>query len=62
MKPEDIGRPSNKLVLGKHSGRAALGSRLRELGFDLQPPEIDRAFKKFKTSRTARRRSTTRTS
>jgi 2-isopropylmalate synthase len=48
MKPEDIGRPSNKLVLGKHSGRAALGSRLRELGFDLQPPELDRAFKKFK--------------
>jgi 2-isopropylmalate synthase len=48
MKPEDIGRPSNKLVLGKHSGRAALGSRLREIGFDLQPADIDRAFKKFK--------------
>ena len=48
MKPEDIGRPSNKLVLGKHSGRAALSSRLKELGFDLQPPELDRAFKKFK--------------
>ena len=48
MKPEDIGRPSNKLVLGKHSGRAALGSRLRDLGFDLQPSDIDRAFKKFK--------------
>src|SRR5438876_217540 len=48
MKPEDIGRPSNKLVLGKHSGRAALNSRLKELGVDLQPAEIDRAFKKFK--------------
>src|SRR4030095_9871905 len=48
MKPEDIGRPSNKLVLGKHSGRAALSSRLKELGFDLQPQELDRAFKKFK--------------
>ena len=48
MKPEDIGRPSNKLVLGKHSGRAALNSRLRELGFDLAPGDIDRAFKKFK--------------
>src|SRR5438552_4408318 len=48
MKPEDIGRPSNKLVLGKHSGRAALNSRLKELGFELQPPELDRAFKKFK--------------
>src|SRR5438034_9033786 len=48
MRPEDIGRPSNKLVLGKHSGRAALNSRLKELGFELQPPELDRAFKKFK--------------
>src|SRR5918996_980601 len=48
MKPEDIGRPSNKLVLGKHSGRAALNSRLKELGFELGPTEIDRAFKKFK--------------
>ena len=48
MKPEDIGRPSNKLVLGKHSGRAALNSRLRELGFELAPSDIDRAFKKFK--------------
>src|SRR5205814_6113284 len=48
MKPEDIGRPSNKLVLGKHSGRAALSSRLKELGFDLQQAETDRAFKKFK--------------
>jgi 2-isopropylmalate synthase len=38
MEPEDIGRPSNKLVLGKHSGRAALSSRLKELGFDLQSP------------------------
>jgi len=27
--------PSNKLVLGKHSGRAALASRLKELGFSL---------------------------
>jgi 2-isopropylmalate synthase len=48
MKPEDIGRPSNKLVLGKHSGRAALGSRLRELGFALAGAELDKAFKAFK--------------
>ena len=48
MVPEHIGRPSNKLVLGKHSGRAALNSRLKELGFELQPGDIDRAFKKFK--------------
>ena len=48
MRPEDIGRASNKLVLGKHSGRAALAARLRELGFDLAGPELDRAFKSFK--------------
>ncbi|MBI4638601.1 MAG: 2-isopropylmalate synthase, partial [Candidatus Rokubacteria bacterium] len=48
MRPEDIGRPSNKLVLGKHSGRAALAARLKDLGFDLAGPELDRTFKKFK--------------
>src|SRR2546426_2301117 len=30
-RPEDIGRPSNKLVLGKHSGRHALAARLKDL-------------------------------
>jgi 2-isopropylmalate synthase len=48
MQPEDIGRPSNKLVLGKHSGRHALAARLRELGFDLAGGDLDSAFKKFK--------------
>src|SRR6267143_398881 len=48
MRPEDIGRASNKLVLGKHSGRAALTARLKELGFALAGPELDRAFKAFK--------------
>jgi len=48
MRPEDIGRPSNKLVLGKHSGRAALAARLKELGFALAGGELDKAFKAFK--------------
>jgi 2-isopropylmalate synthase len=48
MKPEDIGRAANKLVMGKHSGRAALASRLRELGFDLDEGELGKAFKRFK--------------
>jgi len=48
MKPEDIGRASNKLVLGKHSGRAALAARLKDLGFDLSGSELDRAFRAFK--------------
>jgi 2-isopropylmalate synthase len=48
MRPEDIGRPSNKLVLGKHSGRHALAARLKDLGFDLAGTDLDRAFKVFK--------------
>jgi 2-isopropylmalate synthase len=48
MRPEDIGRPSNKLVLGKHSGRHALAARLKDLGFDLAGSDLDRAFKAFK--------------
>jgi 2-isopropylmalate synthase len=48
MRPEDIGRPSNKLVLGKHSGRHALAARLKDLGYDLAGPDLDRAFRKFK--------------
>jgi 2-isopropylmalate synthase len=48
MRPQDIGRPANKLVLGKHSGRHALAVRLKDLGFDLAGPELDRAFKSFK--------------
>jgi 2-isopropylmalate synthase len=48
MRPEDIGRPSNKLVLGKHSGRHALAARLKDLGFDLGGAELDRAFRSFK--------------
>ena len=48
MRPEDIGRPSNKLVLGKHSGRHALAARLKDLGFDLAGPELDRAYMAFK--------------
>jgi 2-isopropylmalate synthase len=48
MRPEDIGRPSNKLVLGKHSGRHALAARVKDLGFELSGADLDRAFKKFK--------------
>src|SRR5205809_2903421 len=48
MRPEDIGRPSNKLVLGKHSGRHALAARLKDLGVDLSGPHLDRASKPSK--------------
>ncbi|KJU86265.1 2-isopropylmalate synthase [Candidatus Magnetobacterium bavaricum] len=50
LRPEDIGIPGSKLVLGKHSGRAALKDRLRHLGFlHLTDDEVNRAFERFKT-------------
>jgi 2-isopropylmalate synthase len=48
MKPEDIGIPSNKLVLGKHSGRHAFINRLTELGIDTAIVDIPKAFAEFK--------------
>ena len=48
MKPETIGLHASKLVLGKHSGRHALRSRLKELGYDLSDDELKLVFKKFK--------------
>ncbi len=49
MKPEEIGIPSNKLVLGKHSGRHAFINRLAELGVDSSAIDLEKAFAEFKT-------------
>lgn len=48
MRPEDVGVASTKLVLGKHSGRHALQSRLIELGYELERDELQSAFARFK--------------
>ncbi|MBW2609225.1 MAG: 2-isopropylmalate synthase [Deltaproteobacteria bacterium] len=48
MEPETIGLASNKLVMGKHSGRHAFRERLKDLGYDLNKEELDQLFKKFK--------------
>ncbi len=48
MQPEMIGLTQSSLVLGKHSGRHALRVRLSELGHELSPEELDRAFERFK--------------
>jgi len=48
MTPESVGRASNRLVLGKHSGRHAFRDRLAQLGFDLADDEFNRVFKNFK--------------
>ncbi len=47
MTPESVGVPSNSLVLGKHSGRHALGLRYEELGYSLEIGELDAAYGKF---------------
>jgi 2-isopropylmalate synthase len=48
MKPETIGLSANKLVLGKHSGRHALKTHLKDLGYDLSDDEMKLVFSKFK--------------
>ena len=49
MRPEDVGITRSKLVLGKHSGRHAVLTRLKDLGYDLKPEELDAFFIKFKS-------------
>ncbi|MBR0308068.1 MAG: 2-isopropylmalate synthase [Mogibacterium sp.] len=48
MTPESVGIHVNNLVLGKQSGRHAVGQRLEELGFVLSKEELDRCFDEFK--------------
>lgn len=48
MRPESVGWNNTNLVLGKHSGRAALTDRLKQMGYELTKPELDKAFDRFK--------------
>jgi 2-isopropylmalate synthase len=48
MRPEDVGRDNERLVLGKHSGRHAFRIRLEELGFALTDEHLNHAFDEFK--------------
>ena len=48
MHPEDVGWTGDTMVMGKHSGRAALAKRLEALGFKLGKEEVDRAYDRFK--------------
>lgn len=48
IKPESVGFHSTKLVLGKHSGRHAFKTRLKELGYSLTDEDLNKAFEKFK--------------
>jgi 2-isopropylmalate synthase len=48
MRPEDVGVSKTDLVLGKHSGRAALADRTRQLGFQLTAEQLQSLFESFK--------------
>jgi 2-isopropylmalate synthase len=48
MDAQSIGLTDNQIVLGKHSGRNAFRTRLKELGFELADQELNKAFLRFK--------------
>lgn len=52
MTPESIGLTRSPddagIVMGKHSGRNALTTRLKQLGFELSAAEVDDVFRRFK--------------
>jgi 2-isopropylmalate synthase len=47
MTPQSVGVPATELVLGKHSGRHALGKRCTELGFEFSRRDLDAIYKRF---------------
>jgi 2-isopropylmalate synthase len=48
MRPEDVGFAKTDLVLGKHSGRAALWDRVKALGYHLNHEQLQNVFEQFK--------------
>ena len=47
MTPKSIGVPDSKLVLGKHSGRHALGMRCEQLGYQFDRRALDDIYRRF---------------
>ncbi|WP_425037643.1 2-isopropylmalate synthase [Primorskyibacter sp. S187A] len=48
MRPEDVGIAGTSLPLGKHSGRAALRAKLKELGVEVGDNQLKDIFVRFK--------------
>lgn len=48
MDAQSIGLTENQIVLGKHSGRNAFRTRLKELGFEMSENDLNKAFVRFK--------------
>ncbi|MEO0673151.1 MAG: 2-isopropylmalate synthase, partial [Pseudomonadota bacterium] len=49
MTPESVGVTKTSLVMGKHSGRNAFRSKLKELGYELGENALEDAFVRFKS-------------
>src|SRR2546427_4139838 len=47
MTPQSVGVPDSRLVLGKHSGRHALGLRCEQLGYQFDRRELDEVYRRF---------------
>jgi len=47
MTPEKVGVPPNRIVLGKHSGRAALAHKFKQMGYELSAEEMNRIYQEF---------------
>ncbi len=47
MTPKSVGVPDSKLVLGKHSGRHALGIRCEQLGYQFDRRALDDVYRRF---------------
>jgi 2-isopropylmalate synthase len=47
MTPQSVGVPDSRLVLGKHSGRHALGLRCEQLGYQFDRRTLDDVYRKF---------------
>ncbi len=48
MTPASVGWSTTRMVLGKHSGRAALSARYAELGVELDREQLNAVFVRFK--------------
>ena len=47
MTPESVGLNKSKIILGRHSGRHGIQSRLAELGYELSNKDMNKVYKRF---------------
>lgn len=58
MTPDTVGLNESRLVLGKHSGRHALKTRLEELGYTFEGDNLKAVFERFKVLADAKKNVT----